>query len=399
MEFVSGADSFAPSDDSVEAYRKSVKALRNYLGRQTSPDRAMVLICSAIFFCFELVRGERRTALRHLRSGLEILNEWPDTDHLEPSLADTKEEIVAVFARMDLQATIFDDGRVPVLQVDENTEYYWTFATDRVTSPFGSLDEAQQSLFPLLHNAFSFLVQNVAYKFADIRAVPEPVIHRRRKLVDSFQVWERKLKLFEYQQRAKLGTGCAMSVDDQRRAVSAAKLHYRTIKLLLLKCLQDDVMGSAPSFDDEADSLLDLARDVLSGDVDLSNPSTAETSTRCFYLHLGVVAPIFLLAMKTSRPYVVQAAIELLQATSGRREGFYDAEQMAEVIKCLAKIQESRSSREVYVSVDERLLAGEPLTPSLEWLTDEVMDVQVPYHWQDEEGRWKGYDRLLALVA
>ena len=103
--------------------------------------------------------------------------------------------------------------------------------------------------------------------------------------------------------------------------------------------------------------------------------------------------------MKSNNRDVVQAAIELLHAASGRREGFYDAEQMAQVTESLAKMQEKSQAEEQYISVEERLLAGQPSTPSLEWLADEVMQVQMPYHWHDEEGRWKGYERLLALVA
>lgn len=399
LEYITADDIFLPSEESVGAYRKSVKALRNYLGRHSTPDRSMVLICSAIFFCFELVRGDRRTAVRHLQSGLSILNEWQEDKSKTSTAADAQDQLVAVFGRLDLQATMFDDGRVPVLEVDDREPEGCTIPNDSVNLPYESLDEVQQCLFPLLHNAFSFLVRNVAYKFADIQAVPDSIVSQRAELVERFNVWEKRVHLLEHSKEREAVISTRYDSSDQRRALSASKLHHRTIKLLLLQCLQDEVKRYSPSFDDKADRLLEVARDVLPSDGELSDSPSSNASRRCFYLHLGVVAPIFLLAMKSNRSHVVRASIDLLRSASGRREGFYDAEQMAQVVESLAKMQEQSRAEDLYISVEERLLAGQPVTPSLEWLLDDVMQFKPPYHWHDEEGRWKGYDRLLALVA
>ena len=114
MEYITSPNTtgFAVSEETAAAYRKAIKALRNYLGRNSEPDRSLVLMCSAVFFCFELIRAERRGALQHLSSAVLILREW-GVEHARISnpQADDHDELLDAFVRMDLQATLYDDGK------------------------------------------------------------------------------------------------------------------------------------------------------------------------------------------------------------------------------------------------------------------------------------------------
>ena len=386
QEYVAADDpyTFEVSSETAEAYRKSVKALRTYLGRHAIPDRGMVLMCSAIFYCFELMRDDRRTALRHLHSGLDILREWHDGGQ-DPSI-NSKKDIVDVFARMDLQATIFDDRRQLGLALDEQVRL--DFAAQLL--PFRSAAEAQQDLFPLLHNAFGFLIDNVPHKFSNASAVPSSVLVQRARLLDRFNLWE--------QRTAGIQDGLQSDLIPSSQALCEAWLHCISIKLLVSHSLQDATMAAAPTFDDEADRLLELARSVLSMNRynTLSSPTSTDPPRRHFSLHPGVVAPLALLAVKTLNPKVRYSAVLLLQEASGRREGFYDADQMVNVINGLA------AKAGLYDPAGQPGLAPvvrrrHPYsTSALEWVIDDVTDVDDD---EDEVERWKGFDRLLALVA
>lgn len=404
----SNSSAFAISEDTAEAYRKAIKSLRNHLGRTSEPDRAMVLMCSAIFVCFELVRGEWRVALQHLRSGVGVLREWQD-DEASPTstyLEDGKRELVAAFVRMDIQASAFDDARLPALRLEEDLGPVspGTDGGDMVL--FGSLHEAQESLCCLMHNALVFLVQSNPHKFANAQIVPEAVLLRRMQLVDRLNRWNERLSFFQQQARDQCRSSGIPSNprkfgDIEKKALSVLMLHWQTIRLLLLHSLQDDVKKSSPSFDDVADEQLRLANEVVhtsmgSGSSENCNTMSARPGERSFSLHLGVVTPMFLLALKTQRPIVRELAVAQLQAAKGRREGFHDAQYLAKLVAQLEKVDDKTGPGDAEVFVNELSDEDDRRGQALEWKVDPILDVRC---WDDDEERLEGWERLWTAVA
>ena len=410
MEHIGAADTneFAVSEATTEVYTKAIKALRNYLGRQGNPDRAVVLMCSAVFFAFELVRGERSTALRHLRNGLEILNQWHQDQGLASDCggsAEMRDELVAVFARLDLQASAFDDRRLPVLELhdDENETAPSTLGNARAP-PFATSQQAQLCLFPLLHKTLRFLVQNQPLKFICSDCIREDILLRRRRLLDQFRDWEERISFIDLQLDANRSNGQTSSTSRsshaQEQALPVCKLHSRTLKLLLLHSIQDHSTSPTPSFDDEADDLLELAREGLPatsfGGEETAAGSSHPSSERRFSLHLGIVAPIFLLALKTRRQGVRESAVDLLRSAKGRREGFYDADLMADMLVGLRGCVFSPDIAGSGESDDVAPKSAVPRMSALEWLADDFLILQ---HRRDEAERLQGLDGLLTVVC
>ena len=58
---------FSPSEAALQGYGLAVKSLKNYIANFASPSHAVVLRCSAVLFCFELLRGEWDAASAHLK--------------------------------------------------------------------------------------------------------------------------------------------------------------------------------------------------------------------------------------------------------------------------------------------------------------------------------------------
>ena len=389
MEYITAPDTsrFNVSEETAAAYGRAIKAVRNYLGRNGDHDKSMVLICSAIFYCFELMRSERRGALQHLESGTQILRTWQAEQSVSSSsMAESKEELIATFVRMELQATYYDDGRLPTLrtQDDHGSETHLT--------AFDSLNDAQDSLFSLIHSGAIYLVQNTAYKFADARLVPTHVTSMRRRLVHQYDHWARKLSLLRDDLRR---TTSAESLDEARHCTVLAvfKLHWQTTRLLLLHSIQDATKDSAPSFDDVAEEHLRLARDVVDTPVQSErqpSPSLegSQTGERSFSLHLGIITPMLLLAFKTEHSHIREMAVELLRAAKGRREGFHDAEISAKLIT------------ELEASTGRGRTAGSDSSgsrPTLEWFIENpAMSVNC---WQDHRQRLDGWERLWTAVA
>lgn len=389
MEYITASDSdpFSLCEETTKAYGKAVKALRNYLGRRDDPDPGLVLMCSAVFFSYELIRGERGEALRHLRCGLKVLSQWrKDAPKVTDCGAATREELAAIFARLDLQATMFDEGRKPAIELGDKLVKM---------GPIKGLQEAQSSISILLHHAMGFLTRNWPYKSSSPENVPEAVRARRRELLISLDAWARNIDTFE-QQQDTLEVATA-SLHDQRRALAVCKLHFRIIRLLLLHSLQDVIKETAPSFDQEARLMLQLATEAIEHHSHETGAAASETrdSTRCFSLHLGVIAPIFLLALKAEDLSVRHSAIGLLRAVKGRREGFYDADLMARTVLGLAREEaEGRVRLEPGVSRGQEVQVA--VTPALEYKAEIVMGIR---SYEQDMERLGGIERLLAVAG
>ena len=387
MEYITAADTtnFNVTDETAAAYGRAIKAVRNFLGRNGDHDKSMVLICSAIFYCFELMRSERRKALVHLESGTRILRTWQaDPSVSSSSMIDSKEELMATFVRMELQAAYYDDSRLPYLrtQIGNDPEMF--------PAAFDSLSDAQDGLFSLIHSGAVFLVQNTAYKFADARLVPTHVTSMRRHLVQQYDRWARRLSLLRFN-LSQTVSAASSDATRNRTVLAVFKLHWQSTRLLLLHSLQDETKELAPSFDDVAEEHLRLAKDVIDTPVQSERqPSpggTSQMGERSFSLHLGIITPMLLLAVKTEHSHIRETAVELLQAAKGRREGFHDAEITANLITQL----EANTGEANTVRSDS---SGSP--PALEWFVDPALNVKC---WADDEQRLDGWERLWTAVA
>ena len=336
---------------------------------------------------------------------VEILREWQvEKAPGDKDTADTRDELVGAFVRMDLQATIFDEGRVPALRVGDGSPPGSPPQSESDMAPFESLCEAQDRLFTLLHSGFVFLVQNTDHKFADPQFVPKSVFEHRRQILTDFDDWNWRLSS---SQQPLIGRSTDVSLNGlpqgsiQRKALSVMKLHWQSIRLLLLHSLQDAIRETAPSFDDIASEQLQLAREVLytsveSDSSESSRDSPTRHAERSFSIHLGIVTPIFLLALKTRRLGIREAAVDLLQAARGRREAFHDAEAMAKLVCQLEMADAHAGVRETDALMDEPPDTHDAVPRALEWEVEHTMNVSC---WGNEAERHQGLERLWATVA
>lgn len=206
---------FTPSDTAMQGYGRAIRSLRTYIDSNSSPSHDLILMCSAVFFCFELLRGDRDAASKHVESGLRIIKH--QQSHAKTNCAnvsDLNDELLAMFARMDLEATLIDDSRMPVLRIlpaNDNGDYPTT------------LVELDQTLTVLLHTSFVFLVHSIPYKEVDIDQVPSTVINERNQLLRQFQDWECAAESFE---QAVVTASSTHDLDSHhRKALATCRLH------------------------------------------------------------------------------------------------------------------------------------------------------------------------------
>ena len=199
-------------------------------------------------------------------------------------------------------------------------------------APPTSLEELEGRLFPLLHSAFVFLVQNIPNRKVQTGMVPGLVVERRKQLLSASEDWESAADVYDREMSSTSGKDAI--APEARRLVATCRLHSGILRFLLRQCLDDGVRLTGPSCDDEVESLLALAN-LSMQTAGGSRPCTSSMNRR-FSLHTGILAPLFLLVVKFCKPGIRDAALQLLRESTGCREGFHDAATMIESVFALA---------------------------------------------------------------
>lgn len=303
--------SFEPGPTAMQCYGRAVKSLRNYIGQSPSPDHAMVLMCSAIFFCFELLNGDHEAAGSHVENGLRILQHWHEDG--DATCPDQRAELIGVFTQMDLEASLIDDSRCPVLR-PPNSAY-----TRRPQG--GNLEEIHRSLVLLLHPAFAFLIGSTPFKNCEPKDIPPLVITRRRQVLHQLDKWDEAAN--EFEETSTLTPLTHAQDQNQRATLATCRLHGGLLRYMIQHFFDDDIKAASPDCDVVAEPLLELARIALECSDEFSRCSVPSAARR-FSLHTGVVGPIFTLAVKVTSPRLRKIAIDLLHSSQGRKEGFWD---------------------------------------------------------------------------
>lgn len=303
--------------EAIARYGRAIQALRRRIEKPTHEITKTVktaLMCCILFYCFEAALGDSVAAIRHLDSGLDLLSTHCHRRELEDT--DDLNQMSRILEGLDLQATTFDDGRVPRLLL--STEVL------RDTAAFQSLYEAWWAFTRLQNLVFRFLTTKVSYKFCEKDSTPSFVLKEKCLLLEHFDAWMARFEQSDFLE------------DDNKQQDPGAKvllIQWNVSKMLLEANYptNDSVFGASPN--PWADRVLDMARDVLGhcqwGDTNLDQGSVAQR--RRFSSESGIVASLFILSARCSDESVCDRALDLL-TMSRRREGLYDAGSMVDVL-------------------------------------------------------------------
>lgn len=328
-------DTFTASAHTVSAYTKSMTSLRRYAMLCTAPDLMVVLMCCAAFFCFELIRGEQGAALRHLQGGVNVLQQWRK-DSLASSSAkaqeDDRRKLTDVFTRLNLQASAFDDGKVPMLKQSHQT----------LEKQSNESESEMQSVkySTLLRRCFNFLVECAPWRASAVEEIPPETLVARDGLLIEINGWDEHLDALEAQSKDQQ---TARQLD---RAIARSRVHSTAVQILTNRCLPS--CESHPTLDDKADEILHLARAAIGiHSSDLSSAEDEESgedgwsARRHFSIQLGVIARVFLLALDTRRGEILASCLKFLRACKGRREAFFDADTTRRILDTLIDQQDA----------------------------------------------------------
>ncbi|KAH7347160.1 C6 zinc finger domain-containing protein [Plectosphaerella cucumerina] len=346
----SGPGTDVVGSETLAQYGKALRSLQTRINRPDETPEARfetskaALICCALFHCFESAMGESEAAMRHLSNGLHLLAEHDKHQTIEdehmPSLRD-------LFGRLDLQATFYDDGRTPALDMVSHVERN----TGLFACPMGTfftLCEAQKHLNRLQNWLLHLITDNLQYHNRPAHCVPQSALAEKAQLVTEFEHWARRYDNFI---SGSSEFGLSGTVRGGRdRAVRTLWVHHAMSEMLLASKIPDDpeVFGTVPN--QRALLLVRQCESILlpqTGADSTASPSSPSSGTstsvpsRSLSSETGVIVALFLLAMKCADEQVIEEATDLLVA-SQRREGLYDAVTMATLVQQLKRVRNRR---------------------------------------------------------
>ena len=318
-----GNPSLRASRQNILIVTKAHKQLRiHLLSRDASPQVA--LICSLIFYILECLVGNSQQAIWHLDQGLTLLQrcygEYPD-------VVSTPEfgHLMAVFSRLDIHASIFDNDRAPILNLAKAPEFSST-----VSDYFIRLSDAEHSLTVMQNWLMHHLISSLEHREKAQEQIPLDIIHERQQLEIQFLRLEcgiEKLFLGPHEE--------AQKPQQQQQRVLLLHVQAMIFHAVLLENIF--ISSDKSNIAIEADFRFDLALSKIETLLSSCPESNSASSNRDFTLSTNIIAVLYYICMKTRNHRILKTALSLIQGCSvSTRDGLWDASVAASVVQSLA---------------------------------------------------------------
>ncbi|ODM20646.1 hypothetical protein SI65_03699 [Aspergillus cristatus] len=316
----------------LQVIAKSHRQLRAYLlsSRDVSPEPA--LICSLIFYILECLVGNAQQAIWHLDQGLMLLErcrtEYPGIAAGPDSIY---KHLTAVYARLDIHASGFDNERIPILKLASPAQVAGLGSV--VPDSFDSLSQADDALTILqnwmVHHLVALLIHR---RQSEGASIPPDLALETLRLEHQF--------LQFVGATAKLASTANVKSDTiMQQRIALLQIQAQTFHAIFVE------RAKVPEY--ETDQLIDESS--FQFDIALSNVSalysnwrTDESSSRGFTLSTNIIATLYYICMKTKHRPTLQTALSLLQDSPfSARDGLWDAKTAASVVQGVMPKQEA----------------------------------------------------------
>ncbi|KLO81891.1 uncharacterized protein LW93_7053 [Fusarium fujikuroi] len=345
------------SPETLSLYGKALRSLGKRIVQPSDGTTRTALVCCILFYCCESAIGDRNAALQHLSNGLKLLVSAQRENAADESKG--IERLTTIFERLDMQASFFEDDRIPTFASPEYKYEEPDLSLLSLRKSFLGLEDAQQRLVKLQAWLYRFVNKNAEFYQDAKESLSLDTLKEKSSLEQAYNAWIEGINEFENKDQH----------DGQiLHGIRTLLVHFHVCQMILQSKFPQDhgVFGASPN--PTAHHILDLAETLLEYTTQVNaSPSATKTPRRNFSLETGVVAPLFALAIKCSDDSAATRAAQML-ASSHRREGLYDAQTMSHIIN------ELKISRDSATQIkDEDRWGIEAVTP-LEYHIPEQYD-------------------------
>lgn len=349
------------SKEALNLYGQSMRALQRRIGLSKSVGdkkaTGSALICSVLFYCFECILGNSYSATEHLDNGLHLLSfqlESSEENDSSGFLHEHTQSLFTIMSRLDTQATIFNDSRIPRLRLVSKGRHARFSDLDSKMS-LSSIEESH-SHFTILQNWLFHLLMDTTDTERSLYTIPNEVLEEKELLLVALDRWQQMLQRLI---TSEIATHTSITASEViALAAQVLFVQYHTLRMVLLSRFPRDesVFSAVPNT--AAMQILELAECTLQ----LSRIVRAANVNDCtvFSSETGIIAPLFYLAMKCRDKVVRRKAVELL-AMCDSREGIFNAPSMVKIIQDIGMLAEEKGD---FVELG---MARELEGQSLEW--------------------------------
>ncbi|CAG8981504.1 hypothetical protein HYALB_00003076 [Hymenoscyphus albidus] len=103
---------------SLRHYNKAIRAVQKLVLASSKKSRQMILTCCLLFYAIKGIRGGFETGVKHLKSGLAILNESTAGSNFKMNVAevpDVDEDIAGLLSSLDIVYSYMNNFSTPSL--------------------------------------------------------------------------------------------------------------------------------------------------------------------------------------------------------------------------------------------------------------------------------------------
>lgn len=324
------------SVETLDHYGRAIRTIRKRLAQESTDSIKFALISCIILYCCESTLGDQDAALQHLGNGLKLFKSF--TSNAKKGGNDDIKQLTTMFERLDVQASFFQDDRVPILSLPDWKIHKADYEALVPEKGFFTLQEAHESLVKLQAWIYSFVNTNIDVDKASADLPNSEILDEKEALVQGFNSWNHAVDTFklmkQHDEQVIYGLGVLLVQSYTCEMILQSKFPAN-----------EQVFGASPN--PAAHRILDLTEELLEYTTKINSSSRATgTTRRNFSLESGIVAPLFALALKCSDESVTTRAAQML-SSSYRREGLYDAQTMAQILAQLRRSRDCEKSVKV----------------------------------------------------
>ncbi|KAK0627859.1 hypothetical protein B0T14DRAFT_145713 [Immersiella caudata] len=355
----------------MRQYNKAVGLLTSSLSAP-EPQLEAILTSCLVLVWLEFTRNDLDAGLRHLRSGLKILDDFRQpgkSSALSSQLIDAS--LLRLFARLELQATIY--GRPSFDFVPKRGGEAWS----GVPASFSSLEQASLSLHALLGSVFRF-IRSISHPDAKCRSGLEPLVVGRsglplaeatcRSLLQQLRSW--------YEAVRHSPAAAFESADARQPAAAMCLLHiYHRPVTIALETLFSQSQMVYDEYDGCFEQILTLAEQLI---------HNSQHMQSIIFLDMGVMAPLFYVVLRCRTLALRRKALALL-ALAPCREGMWYRQDVIEYANWKIGIEERGRAglRETEPLPEEARVWNERMT---EVVFDRQQKTVISFQWRGPDG-------------
>lgn len=313
-------------DYATDHYLKAMRHMANTISRNDSDkvDTNIVLMTMIVLHCFECHNQNFNAAGVHLKAGLRLLNESkrPPRRRTQPSKSSSViDEITRTLHRLDVHDLTFSDQSSPY----EWPETLYGADEDELPTQLTSVEQGRDILMALFKRAAHLTAAELARNMGkDPKTTPEQFARRRVEVAADLAKWRRLME--EHPEPATV------------YPTPFSGVLFQTYYSIAVMNLAVSATGTESTWDmyTEYCSHLVASLGTLFGS---RHPDSSYLWNKHVSYDLGIIAPLFWIAVKCRHPLIRRESIAVLSSCN-RREGKWSSIGAALVSQIVVDLEE-----------------------------------------------------------